>query len=203
MATKSAANRVGHRTPLRAVFCLEHRSSLRCPLHTSQAHRGRIRRGQHPCDARRLIGSFPPIHNRGLGAATQPKTRSPQQNVDFVKETIQAVFPSEMPVLVGASIGGNIALRYATCFPVKGLLLIAPGRALGSDLVQFYDDFKFPTTIIWGTKDTIVGSEDMRTLADRLPKAKLIMYDGAGHSAYKDQPDRFKHDLLELYAKSE
>ena len=139
----------------------------------------------------------------GMKSQCQPKTRSPQQNIDFAKEAIQAVFPAEIPVLVGASIGGNIALRYATCFPVKGLLLIAPGRALGPDLVQSYGDFKFPTTIIWGTKDTIVASEDMRALADRLPNAKLIIYDGANHSAYKDQPDRFKHDLLELYAKSE
>jgi pimeloyl-ACP methyl ester carboxylesterase len=36
-----------------------------------------------------------------------------------------------------------------------------------------------------------------------LPNAKLVIYDGAGHSAYKDQSDRFKHDLLELYARSE
>ena len=43
----------------------------------------------------------------------------------------------------------------------------------------------------------------MRTLADKLPNAKLVVYDGANHSAYKDEPDRFKHDLLELYANAE
>ena len=108
-----------------------------------------------------------------------------------------------MPVLVGASIGGNMALRYATKFPVKGLLLVAPARALEPDLVQSYGKFKFSTTIIWGSQDNIVASEDMRTLADKLPNAKLIVYDGASHSAYKDQPDTFKHDLLELYANAE
>jgi pimeloyl-ACP methyl ester carboxylesterase len=139
----------------------------------------------------------------GMRSQCQPKTRSPQQNVDFAKEAIQTIFPTETPVLVGASIGGNIALQYALRFPLKGLLLIAPARALDPHLAQSFSDFRFPTTIVWGKEDNIVASEDMRTLADRLPNAKLVVYDGASHSAYKDQPERFKHDLLELYAKAE
>jgi pimeloyl-ACP methyl ester carboxylesterase len=43
----------------------------------------------------------------------------------------------------------------------------------------------------------------MRVLVEKLPKAKLVTYEGAGHSAYITQPDRFKRDLMELYAQSE
>ena len=43
----------------------------------------------------------------------------------------------------------------------------------------------------------------MQLLADKLPNAKLVVDNGAGISAYKDQPDRFKRDLLELYANAE
>ena len=139
----------------------------------------------------------------GLKSQCHPKSRDPEKNISFVDEAIKAVFGSADPVLVGASIGGNMALRYATRFPVKGLLLISPGRALEPSLVQGYSQFKFPSTIIWGSEDNIVASEDMRTLADKLPKAKLIVYDGASHSAYKDHSDRFKIDLLELYANAE
>jgi pimeloyl-ACP methyl ester carboxylesterase len=139
----------------------------------------------------------------GLRSQCKPKTRSPEKNLEVLNEAVQTLFGTVEPVVVGASIGGNIALRYATRFPVKGLLLIAPARALESDLVQSYSQFKFPTTIIWGSEDNIVASEDMRTLADKLPRAKLIVYDGASHSAYKDQPDRFIHDLLEFYANIE
>ena len=139
----------------------------------------------------------------GLKSECQPKTRDPEKNIAFANEAVKSVLGSAVPVLVGASIGGNLALRYATRFPVKGLLLVAPARALEEGLVQAYRQFKFPTTIIWGSEDSIIASEDMRTLADKLPNAKLIIYDGASHSAYKDQPERFKHDLLELYAKAE
>jgi pimeloyl-ACP methyl ester carboxylesterase len=139
----------------------------------------------------------------GLKSQCQPKTRSPERNIDYVNEAVKTVFGDAVPVLVGASIGGNIALRYAAKFPVKGLLLVGPARVLEPDLMQVYGKFKFSTTIIWGSQDNIISSEDMRILADRLPKAKLVVYDGSNHSAYKDEPDKFKHDLLELYAKTE
>ena len=139
----------------------------------------------------------------GLKSQCQPKTRDPEKNIAYVNEAVKTVFGSTEPILVGASIGGNIALRYATRFPVKGLLLVSPVRSLAPELVQLFGQFKFPTTIIWGSEDNIAANEDMRTLAGKLPNAKLVVYDGANHSAYKDEPDRFKRDLLELYAKAE
>jgi abhydrolase domain-containing protein 14 len=139
----------------------------------------------------------------GLKSQCQPKTLNPEKNIAYLNETVKMVFGDAVPVLVGASIGGNMALRYAAKFQVKGLLLVGPARVLEPDLVEIYGKFKFSTTIIWGSQDTIIPNEDMQALADKLPNAKLIVYEGAGHSAYKDQPDKFKSDLLELYANSE
>lgn len=139
----------------------------------------------------------------GLKSQCQPKSRDPEKNIAFANEAIKTVFGSAVPVLVGASIGGNMAMRYAARFPVKGLLLVAPARALEPDLVQMHGRFNFSTTIVWGSQDNIIASEDMRTLADKLSHAKLVVYEGANHSAYKDEPERFKQDLLELYANAE
>lgn len=136
----------------------------------------------------------------GLRSKCQPKTRNPEVNLAVASEAAKNVFGSALPIVLGASIGGHIALQYATKFPVKGLFLVAPGRALHEDLLQFYSKFNFPVRIVWGSQDNFISGEEMRTLADKLPKAKLLVYNGAGHSAYKDQPDRFKHDLLEFYA---
>lgn len=139
----------------------------------------------------------------GLKSECQPKTHDTEVNVAVAHEALQSVFGSETPVIVGASVGGHIALKYATQFPVKGLLLIAPARALEENLLQSYSKFKFPVRIIWGSEDKIVSGEDMRTLADKLPHAKLFVYQGAGHSTYIEQPERFKHELLELYVSAE
>lgn len=139
----------------------------------------------------------------GIKSACSPKTRNAQKNIQVVNKAIQNVFGFVAPVVVGASMGGNIALHYAANFPVKGLLLIAPARALDGKLLEHYERFKFPVRLIWGSIDSVISGEEMRTLAEKLPNAKLIVYKDAGHSAYKDQPDRFKRDLLELYVTAE
>jgi pimeloyl-ACP methyl ester carboxylesterase len=139
----------------------------------------------------------------GLRSKCQPKSRSTETNLAVASEAIQRIFDSTVPILVGASIGGHIALKYAARFPVKGLFLIAPARALQKDLVQAFGSFNFPVRIIWGSQDNIISGEEMRILAGKLPNAKLIVYNGATHSAYKDQPELFKRDLLEFYAVAE
>jgi pimeloyl-ACP methyl ester carboxylesterase len=139
----------------------------------------------------------------GLKSECRPKTHDTETNVNVAHEAVQSTFGSAAPVLVGASVGGQVALSYATQFPVKGLLLVAPARALEKSLSRAYGKFSFPVRIIWGSEDNIISGEDMRTLAGLLPNAKLTVYEGAGHSAYLAEPDRFKLDLLELYALAE
>jgi pimeloyl-ACP methyl ester carboxylesterase len=86
---------------------------------------------------------------------------------------------------------------------VKGLLLVAPSRAIEETLLEAYRKWTFPVRIIWGTEDNIISGEEMRTLADKLPNAKLVTYQSAGHSAYISHSDRFRRDLMELYAAAE
>lgn len=139
----------------------------------------------------------------GIKSRCQPKTRSVQKNVAVINEAVKTVLGGASPVLVGASIGGNMALQYAARFPVKGLLLIGAARGLEPELAATYRSFKFPTTLVWGSYDSIVEGEEMRALSDALPHSKLLVYTGAGHSAYRNQPEKFKQDLLELYVKAE
>jgi pimeloyl-ACP methyl ester carboxylesterase len=140
----------------------------------------------------------------GLKSECMPKTQDPQANLKFAYAAIENIFGTTLPVLIGASLGGYIALRYAAQFPVKGLLLSAPARAFEEDtLSHTYEKFNFPVRIIWGTEDNVISGEEMRTLSEVLPNAKLITYEAAGHSGYTTQPERFKRDLLELYAAAE
>lgn len=140
----------------------------------------------------------------GLKSQCHPKTRDPQVNVNFAVQAIKTIFGEVAPVVVGASLGGYIALKYAEQHPVKGLFLVAPAHAFEDQaLLKAYERFKVPTRIVWGSMDSIISSEEMRTLTDTLPNAKLLVYSGAAHSAYQDRPEWFKRDLLELYANAE
>lgn len=139
----------------------------------------------------------------GLKSECQPRTRDVQVNVAVVREAVQNIFGAAAPILVGASLGGHVALEYAVRFPVKGLLLLAPVRVFGEALVEGYSRFQFPVRIIFGSEDRIASLEELRLLADRLSNASLKVYEGAGHAAYLDYPDRFRGDLLELCAAAE
>jgi pimeloyl-ACP methyl ester carboxylesterase len=86
----------------------------------------------------------------GIKSRCQPKTRSVQKNVAVINEAVKTVLGGASPVLVGASIGGNMALQYAARFPVKGLLLIGAARGLEPELAATYRSFKFPTTLVVG-----------------------------------------------------
>jgi pimeloyl-ACP methyl ester carboxylesterase len=139
----------------------------------------------------------------GSKTECKPKTHDPQTILAIVHAAIEAFFPGRTPLLVGSSIGGHMALNYAVQFPVKGLLLTSPYHSLDASLLSSYGKFHFPVHIIWGSEDTVVPCEELRTLTDKLPHAKLITYEGGGHSAYITAPQRFQHDLLELYASTE
>ncbi len=139
----------------------------------------------------------------GAKSDCQPKTRDAEINVAVIRDAILKIFGFLAPVLVGASLGGHMALEYAERFPVKGLLLTSPVDALEEKLVQAYKKFSFPVRIIYGSEDNVVSLEQMRNLADKLPNSKLKIYESAGHAAYLSHPDRFKRDLLELYVQAE
>jgi pimeloyl-ACP methyl ester carboxylesterase len=139
----------------------------------------------------------------GAKSQCEPKTRDPQANIALIAEAISSLFGDEAPVLVGASLGGYMALNYASKHPVKGMLLISPAFAFkDSELVFKYMNFHFPIRVIWGNNDTVISGEEMRVLVDKLPDAKLLVYNNATHSAYQDQPEWFKTDLLKLYAQA-
>ena len=139
----------------------------------------------------------------GAKSECQPRSRNVEANVTIVNEAIHTIFGETTAVLVGASVGAHMALQYAARFSVKGLLLVGAVRALEDSLVQAYSRFKFPVRLIIGSEDRIASHEELRILADKLPNPKLIVYEGDGHSAYLGSPDRFKQDLLELYASAE
>lgn len=137
----------------------------------------------------------------GSKSDAQPKNRDPQTNVAVVAEAVKTIFGDEAPIIVGASLGGYIALNYAAKYPVKGLLLVAPAYAFENmDLAFKYGSFHFPVRIVWGTNDNVISGEEMRTLSEKLPNAKMLVYNNAAHSAYQDQPEWFLSDLLSLYA---
>lgn len=54
---------------------------------------------------------------------------------------------------------------------------------------------KAPTLIIWGDRDTILPRSDQERLAAAIPDSRLVVYAGAGHAFYWEEPGRLASDL--------
>jgi len=55
---------------------------------------------------------------------------------------------------------------------------------------------KAPTLIIWGDQDAILPRSDQEALMAAIPGSRLVVYIGAGHAFYWEEPDRVASDLV-------
>jgi pimeloyl-ACP methyl ester carboxylesterase len=77
-------------------------------------------------------------------------------------------------------------------------------RLVNADLTPLLPRIRNPTLLIWGDQDTDTPLSDGRTMERLIPDAGLVVFEGAGHFAYADEPNRFarivRHFLAETPA---
>lgn len=64
-------------------------------------------------------------------------------------------------------------------------------KVVNEDLTELLPRVGVPTLLVWGTNDDAVPVAHARTMEQRIPDAGLVLFEGAGHFAYLDEPDRF------------
>jgi pimeloyl-ACP methyl ester carboxylesterase len=57
-----------------------------------------------------------------------------------------------------------------------------------------------PTLIVWGDQDAILPRSDQERLAAAIAGARLVVYAGAGHAVYWEEPERVASDLVSFIA---
>ena len=62
-----------------------------------------------------------------------------------------------------------------------------------------HDRLVMPVLVIAGELDYQIGLGPQRALAAALPRGQLLIYEGAGHFMYVDQPDRFARDVSAFF----
>ena len=67
---------------------------------------------------------------------------------------------------------------------------------LVTDLTAGVGTITTPTLIIWGDQDAFSVKQDQDSLVTRIRGAKLVTYEGIGHAANWEVPERFAGDLL-------
>ncbi|MDQ3878376.1 MAG: alpha/beta hydrolase [Actinomycetota bacterium] len=64
-------------------------------------------------------------------------------------------------------------------------------RVVNEDLAELLPDIAAPTLIVWGSHDDAVPLTHAYAMEKTIPDAGLVVFEGAGHFPYLEQPDRF------------
>jgi pimeloyl-ACP methyl ester carboxylesterase len=64
-------------------------------------------------------------------------------------------------------------------------------RLVNSDLREHLPRIEAPTLLIWGSEDADTSLSAAREMESLIPDAGLVVFEGAGHFSYLDQPARF------------
>lgn len=63
-------------------------------------------------------------------------------------------------------------------------------KVVNEDLTPLLNKIALPVLLIWGDQDTSTPVEDAKKMAENIPDSGLVIYEGAGHFSYLEQPDR-------------
>jgi non-heme chloroperoxidase len=66
---------------------------------------------------------------------------------------------------------------------------------LKDDSLKELNKIQAPTLIVWGDKDAIVPRSDQETLVTRIIGSRLVIYPGAGHVLYWEEPAHLAADI--------
>lgn len=98
-----------------------------------------------------------------------------------------------------AALGPSAEVKIAKHRDARGLALAARGILIQRDarVMESLPSISVPTLLVVGAEDKpfLTG---MKYMADKIPGAKHVVIEGAGHAANIDQPARFNEALVEF-----
>lgn len=71
-------------------------------------------------------------------------------------------------------------------------------KVVNEDLTPLLPAVQAPTLILWGDQDEEVPRGAMEIMAARIPGARLVVFEGAGHFPFLDMPERFCRTVKEF-----
>jgi abhydrolase domain-containing protein 14 len=119
---------------------------------------------------------------------------------DFLQEMLQTL-NIEKPVLLGASISGEVTLRYLSQGHSAKAGIVA-GAVHIQNLAQRLEMITVPVLGVWGERDNISPPENAKMLAGHVKNAETHVIKGAGHACYLDKPEEFKILLSKFLKKA-
>jgi len=119
----------------------------------------------------------------------------------FLKDLLKTLEVQE-PLLLGASISGDVVLRYLSAGYSAKLGIVA-GPAGVKGLADRLGKIAVPLLAVWGSKDTLSSPDGGQIIETQVKNSEIHIIEGAGHACYLDKPEEFKTivaDFLKKFA---
>jgi len=138
----------------------------------------------------------------GAKSECNKKSRDIEENLILLDSFLEKKnLKKQKKILVGASLGGYLALKYGLKEDsnIVGLLLIGPVGTDDKNIREGYAKYKIPIHIIYGDQDNIVSKHELELFVTSISHGSLKIYENAGHPAYLYKQEEFAKDVLEFY----
>jgi|SRR4030042_1370968 len=109
---------------------------------------------------------------------------------DFLNSMLKTLSINN-PILIGASISGEVTLRYLIRdYSVRAAIVVGPVgiKSLDNQLRRIV----IPLLAIWGDKDTISSPADSKIIEAHVKNSEIRIIEGAAHPCYLDKPEEFR-----------
>jgi abhydrolase domain-containing protein 14 len=121
---------------------------------------------------------------------------------EFLHEMLK-ILNIDKPILLGASISGEVTLRYLL-LGYEARAGIVAGPANVKSLTPVLERICVPLLAVWGDADDISRPEHAQIVAAHVKNSLVHVIKGAGHACYLDRPGEFKtlvRNFLQTIAK--
>ena len=105
----------------------------------------------------------------------------------FAKHVLRRLGPPGN-ALASRLVGRAASADYAASDPAMRATFV---KLVNTDLTPLLSEIRASTLLIWGDQDGDTPLSDGQTMERLIPDAGLVVFEGAGHFSYADQPQRF------------
>ncbi len=100
--------------------------------------------------------------------------------------------------LIGPSMGGRITLEYGIAAGETLDAMVVVGAVGVEENKDRLAEIKVPVLVVWGEEDAISPLTASDILLDQLADARRVIFKGAPHPCYLDQPDNWHNTLKDF-----
>lgn len=169
----------------------------------------------------RVIGNYLKYYGDGHLAGLdlvdiRTKTNVPEWDGDVTKNTAAAMISPD----IAKNIAGTTAfvrgvtaaplsptdfeqaIAYNMVVPIEVRAALRGGPNTSLDYTDVFKKLKVPVLVTHGSLDNLIKLPAAQYTASVIPGAKLSVYEGVGHAAFLEQPERFNKELADFVIKA-